>query len=66
MKKIEIDYSKISDSKVVNIRMSDFPDFVDAYIESATYMDREMTDDELDILNQNSNYVYEKITSYLY
>lgn len=35
--KIELDYTKIAGVRVVNIDFGDYPDFTDAYIESAIY-----------------------------
>lgn len=55
----ELDYSKITNVFVGGIDMEDFPDFCDAYIESADYGDREMSAEELEILNEDSGYVSE-------
>ena len=57
MADIKLDYSKISNVQVGGVDMSDYPDFCDAYIESADYGDREMTDEELDILNQDGEFI---------
>lgn len=40
----------------------DYPDYCDAFIESATYMGRPMTDAELDILNEDSDFIYSMVT----
>lgn len=66
MTKLELDYSKISNVRVGGIDMEDFPDFCDAYIESADYDDREMTDEELDILNEDGCFVSEAAHESLY
>jgi hypothetical protein len=66
MTKLELDYSKISNVQVGGIDMEDFPDFCDAYIESADYDDREMTDEELDILNEDGCFVSEAAHESLY
>lgn len=63
---MKLDYSLIENVQVTNIRMYDAPKFVDAFIESATYMGRDMTEDELDALNEDSNYVYEAVQNALY
>jgi len=55
---IALDYSKISDVEVGGIDRKDYPDFCDAYISNASYMGRDMTDAELEILNDDSDYVY--------
>ena len=57
MSKIELDYSKINNVQVGGVDTQDYPDFCDAYIESADYGDREMTDEELDILNQDGEFI---------
>ena len=37
--------------------MQDYTELCDAYIESADYGDREMTDEELDILNEDGEFI---------
>ena len=66
MKKITLDYSKISNVKVGGVDMADYPDFCDAYIESADYGDSEMTYDELDILNEDGSFISEEAHKSLY
>ena len=66
MKKIILDYSKINNVKVGGVDMADYPDFCDAYIESADYGDREMTEEELDVLNQNGSFISEEAHESLY
>ena len=55
----KLDYSKITNVFVGGIDIEDFPDFCDAYIESADYDNREMTDEELDILNEDGSFISE-------
>lgn len=62
----ELDYSKIEDIEVDGIDTRDYPDFCDAYISSATYKGREMTDAELDRLNEDSDFVYQAVQDKLY
>ena len=57
MTSIKLDYSKISNVQVGGVDMQDYPDLCDAYIESADYGDREMTDEELDILNEDGEFI---------
>ena len=66
MESIKLDYGKISNVFVGGIDMEDFPDFCDAYIESADYDNREMTDEELDILNEDGSFISEHAHSQLY
>lgn len=62
----ELDYSKIEDVEVDGIDTRDYPDFTDAFISSATYKGREMTDAELDRLNEDSDFVYKAVQDRLY
>lgn len=52
--------------EIENIVPSDYPDFVDAYISYATLNGRELTENELDELNEDSQFVYEQVIKYLY
>lgn len=61
-----LDYSKIDNPVVVNVDTNDYPDFCDAFIESATYKGRDMTESELERLNEDSGYVYELACESLY
>ena len=63
---IELDYSKIDNIEVDGIDYADYPDFCDAYIASADYDGREMTDEELDVLNDESDFVYSAVENHLY
>jgi hypothetical protein len=61
-----LDYSKIEDIEIDGINTRDYPDFCDAYISSATYKGREMTESELDRLNEDSDFVYEQVLERIY
>ena len=63
---MKLDYSKIEDVEVEGIDFNDAPDFCDAFISRATYDGREMTEDELEALNENSDYVYAQVMKRLY
>ena len=63
---IKLDYSKIDNVEVDGIDYADYPDFCDAYIASADYDGREMTDEELDVLNDDSDFVYSAVENHLY
>jgi len=63
---INLDYAKISDVEVDGIDTADYPDFCDAFISYAEYDGREMTDEELDVLNEDSDFVYSAVESHLY
>jgi hypothetical protein len=61
-----MDYRKITDIEVSGIDPNDYPDFCDAHISSAYYEDRPMTDDELDTLNEDYDFVYEQILKHIF
>jgi hypothetical protein len=50
-----------------NIYSWDAPDYVDAFISSAAYIDgTELTESELEELNSNSTFVHKQLQHYLY
>jgi len=57
--KIELDYSQISHTAVEEIGCN-------PYISSATYFGREMTEYELELLNNDSQFVYDEVISKIY
>lgn len=61
-----MDYSKITNVQIDGIDTRDYPDFCDAYIESADYDGEPMTDDQLDELNDDYDYVYQKVINHLF
>ena len=63
---MEIDYSKIDNVTFDGIDYNDYPDFCDAFIQTADYKGVPMTDEELNALNDDSDYVYEKLWDYLH
>jgi len=66
-KQIVLDYSKIDMASIdMHIDTSDYPDFVDSYILKADYDGRPMTDAELDVLNDDSDFVYEQVLKRIY
>jgi len=64
--RIKLDYDLIEDATFDGINFRDAPDFCDAYIDSAWYNGREMTEEELDTLNEDSDYVYQLLMDHLY
>ncbi len=64
--RIRLNYSAIEDVEVDGIYPRDYPDFCDAYIMSASYYGREMSELELDVLNEDSDFVYEAVQDHLY
>lgn len=63
---INLDYAKIGNVEVDGIDYADYPDFCDAFISYAEYDDREMTDEELETLNEDSDFVYSAVENHLY
>jgi hypothetical protein len=55
---LDLDYKKLEDLELDGIDMRDYPDFCDAHIVSGYYDGRELTDDELDALNDDHDFVY--------
>ncbi len=70
--KIEkLDYSKLADIEVDGINTRDYPDFCDAFISGGSYLQddgtyRDLTDSELDELNENGDFVYSQVEKRLY
>ena len=64
--RIKLNYDWIEDVTFDGIDFKDSPDFCDAYIDSAWYNGREMTEEELNILNEDSDYVYQQLMDHLY
>lgn len=66
-----LDLSKICDAKIEGIDHCDAPDYVDAYISEAWFDEgdgkfRELTESEIDWLNDQSDYVYKKVIDWIY
>ena len=53
--------------EIEDIDMKDYPDFCDAYIAYAEDSDWvALTEQELDVVNEDSSYVYEQVWNYLH
>jgi len=61
-----MDYKKINNIEVDGIDTKDYPDFCDAFISSADYYGKEMTEEQLDELNEDSDFVYECVQNHLF
>jgi len=61
----DLDHTKIDNIELGEINMNDYPDFCDAQIISADYNGVEMSDEELDELNEDRQYVHDKVISHL-
>jgi hypothetical protein len=61
-----MDYKLIDNVKVEGIDTKDYPDFCDAFIASADYGGEPMTDEQLEELNNDRDYVYECVQNHLF
>ncbi len=61
-----IDFNKISNIEFDGIDHSDSPDYCDAYIISCDIDGKQATEDEINEINDNSDFVHEKLFDYLY
>lgn len=61
-----MDKNKLTNIQVSGINFKDYPDFVDAFIESAELDGKELTEDELEKLNQDSDFVYAQVINKIY
>lgn len=56
----------VYDIEFDGIDHKDYPDYCDAYISKAMILDRECDQTEIDILNDDREFVYEKLMLHLY
>lgn len=61
-----LDYKKISNIKFEGIDHNDYPDYCDTYIASAEYDGKEMTEEQIEFINEDRGYVYERLMDHLY
>ncbi len=62
----DLDYKLISDIEFDGIDHGDHPDYCDAHIVSAKYNVEEMTDEQIEAINDDSEFVLEMLMEYLY
>ena len=63
---MKLDYDHIDDIQFDGIDHNDHPDYCDAYIHSAYYYGDPMSEEMLEELNNDRDFVYEQLMSYLY
>jgi len=63
---MQIDFTKIENIVVGDIDWKDYPDFCDAYIEECDIDGVPATEEQLDIINENDEFVYEKTLEAIY
>lgn len=62
-----LDLTKIDNIQMGDVNLSDYPEFSDAFIESADYNGVEMTQAQLDFLNDNhQEFVYDNAYQSIY
>ena len=63
---MKIDLNYVDAIEVEGIDTRDYPDFCDAFISYAEYKGVEMTDEELEELNESRDFVYDCVTNHLF
>ena len=61
-----MELDKITNIELGGIDTNDYPDFCDAFIESAEIDGVELTDAEIEELNCNSEFVYDCVLKHLF
>lgn len=63
---MNLDLNEIDNIEVDGIDTADYPDFCDAYISNADYKGVEMTEEEIDHLNEHhGDFVYDAVMDHL-
>jgi len=60
-----MDYTKITNIKFDDVKPNDYPDYCDAFICAADYNEHPMTEEELDLINEDADYIHLKLLGYL-
>jgi hypothetical protein len=59
---MKLDLNKVDNLEFDGIDFADYPDFVDAFLVTADYDGKEMTEEQIDYLNDEySDWVYEEV-----
>ena len=61
-----MDIKEITNIEIDGIDWKDAHDFCDAFISSADYKGVPMTEKQLDLINENSDFVYDATLNYIY
>ncbi len=64
--KHSVDHSKVTNIQFEDVDHSDAPDYCDAYIVSAEYEGGEMTEAQLELLNEDKDFVHSKLLEWLH
>ena len=60
-----MNYKKIDNIEIDEIDPRDYPNFCDAFITSADYDGKPMTDEQLNKINNDNDFVYECVNNQL-
>ena len=63
---MKLDYTKISNIEVEDIDMRDYPDFCDAFISNADYDGVPMTEEQLEELNEDFDFIHDAVMNYAF
>jgi hypothetical protein len=63
---VNLDYKLISNIQFDGIDHKDAPDYCDAYIVSAEYNGEEMTEEQIELINDDRDFVYECVQNHLF
>ena len=66
MQTTKFDFNKITNVSLDGIDHRDYPDYCDAFIDSADYDGVEMTDEQLDDLNEDYELIHELVWANLH
>ena len=61
-----MNYDLIDNIEIDGIDTNDYPDFCDAFISSADYNGVEMTDEQLEALNEDYDFVHDCVYNQLF
>ena len=62
-----IKLEEVEDMQFSDVDNSDYPDYSDAFVESATYKGREMTEEELNEINDDyRDFLYQKLMDWIF
>ena len=61
-----MNYDLIDNIEIDGIDTRDYPDFTDAFIVSADYEGKPMTEEQLDILNEDYSFVHDCVYTHLF
>ena len=62
----EFEYKLFTDVVFGDAHHWDYPDYCDAFIDNAEYDGKELSEEELDKVNEDRDLVYELLNDYLY